>query len=210
MSTKGILQDKRGFSGWRLQMAAVSNVVAMSLVAGIVVCSPCFGDTSSRPKSTGIAEKVNNNEILEAAEKKMRQAIAVLEKKIADCDDNGRMKTILPRHAIPAIPLSDQEWDTALTHLSTKAVDRCIGHAWSEALMAFTQFKNFEKQLTGVNVIDTSPYTLELLCCASELGKLKTELEYQKIEPKIRQVLEGIPELAKPFNPIATRKTTEK
>ena len=145
-------------------------------------------------------------DVLALSAKKMEHAIAALNVKIQTCDDEKRMKTTVPAKLLGSVSLSNKEWGTALLHLSTRATERCIGSAWGDALAAFAQFKFIEKKLTGKNTIDTSPYDFETLCCVSEMGKLQTELEYLKINAKVRQQLEAIPALHEPFNPISTKK----
>ena len=142
-------------------------------------------------------------EVVQLAYEKWTDALADLEKKVGACGDE-RMKTVIPSQVLPVFPLSDFEWGTALTHLSAKAMNHCVGNLWGDALLTYTRFRDFEKQVTGDNAVDTGYYDVELLCCMSVFGQMETELEYRKIDPTIRQMLESIPELNQPFHPVKT------
>ncbi len=181
-------------------MAVVTKiwVVLCSLVVGCAAPS-----VSVRQKDPTVRYSYTT-EVVQLAHEKWTEALTKLEKKVDACG-NERMKTVIPSHVLPALPLSEGDWGTALTHLSAKTMNRCVGNLWGEALLAYSRFRDIEKQVTGGNAIDTGYYNEYLLCCASEFGQMETELEYKKIDPKFRQTLESIPELNQPFNPIYTR-----
>lgn len=181
-------------------MAAVTKswVVLCALAVG------CAAPARSVRQKDPTVRYSYTTEVVELAHEKWTEALAKLEKKVDACG-NERMKTVIPSQVLPALPLSDREWEMALAHLSIKATDRCEGNLWGDAVLAYTRFRDFEKQVTGGNAIDTGYYNLELLCCMSVFGSMEIELEYKKIDSKIRQTLESIPELNQPFNPIRTR-----
>lgn len=178
-------------------------VVALTL--GCAACSAPVGKTKDDP-----ARSEYPAEAVQLARARMQETFVRLEKKIRVCDDDLRATTVVSPQVIPKLPLSEREWGTALAHLSNQATARCEGDVWGEALLAYTRFRDFEKQTTGGNTVDTSPYNLEMLCCIGEFGKLEIELEYRKIAPEIRQQLESIPELNRPFNPIKTFETMQR
>jgi len=181
-------------------MAAVTKTW-VALCALIVGCAA--PELSVRQKDPTVRYSYTT-EVVELALEKMQDVLATLEKKVDACG-NERMKTVIPPQVLPALPLSDREWEMAMAHLSIKAMDDCVGRLRGDAVLAYTRFRDFEKQVTGGNAIDTGYYNLELLCCMSVFGSMEIELEYKKIDPKIRQTLESIPELRQPFNPIRTR-----
>lgn len=174
-------------------------IVVIVLTLGCAACSVSVGKTKD-----AAVQSEYPVEAVQLARERMQETFVKLEEKIRACDDGLRTTTVVSPQVIPKLPLSEREWGTALAHLSNQATARCEGDAWGEALLAYTRFRDFEKRTTGGNAIDTSPYNLEMLCCIGELGKLETELEYRKIAPEIRQQLETIPELNRPFNPIKT------
>jgi len=178
--------------------AATKTWVALcALVVG------CAGPAVSVRQKDPTVRYSYTTEVVQLAYEKWTDALADLEKKVGACG-NERMKTVIPSQVLPALPLSDREWEMALAHLSIKALNRCVGGLRGEALLAYSRFRDFEKQVTGGNAIDTGPYNVELLCCMSVFGSMEIELEYQKIDPKIRPTLENIPELNQPFNSIKT------
>lgn len=181
---------------------AAATKISVVLCALIVSCAAPPA-ASLRQKDPTVRYSYTT-EVVQLAYEKWTEALAKLEKKVDICG-NERKKTVIPLQALPVLPLSDFEWGTALTHLSAKAMNRCVGNLWGDALLAYTRFRDFEKQVTGGNTVDTGYYDLELLCCMSVFGQMETELEYRKIDPAIRQTLESIPELSQPFNPIYTR-----
>ncbi|MCF6212152.1 MAG: hypothetical protein L3J88_11495 [Gammaproteobacteria bacterium] len=71
--------------------------------------------------------------------------------------------------------------------------------------MEFAQFKHIEKSYKGKNIIETEDY-LEDICCMSASSRFETIWRYLKIAPEIREKLERIPELQKPFSAIAAAK----
>ncbi|MEK6748886.1 MAG: hypothetical protein AABY83_06730 [Pseudomonadota bacterium] len=145
----------------------------------------------------------NNDEIVLFAHAKMLHAIDQANLSAGKCDEK-RMKTTVPARTLPEVILSKREWGVALTYLSAKAMTRCGEEALNRAFITFVRFKNVEKALLGSNKMNTDPYSMELICCMSERGKLETELQYLKIDSKIRQILEETPALKEPFNPILT------
>lgn len=189
-------------------MAAVIKtiVIVCSLAAGCTACMNSMGETKKEEPTL----QTYRNEIIQLAYMKANKAIADLNQKVGTCDDMGA-KTVIPPQVFPVLPISDDEWRTALLYLSSRATDRCVGAAWGAAVLAFDQFKVIEKKLTGKNASDTLTsgnfqYNLEDLCCGALETQLRIELKYNKIDPAARQTLESIPELNKPFNPIATAK----
>ena len=180
-------------------MAAATKtwVVLCALVVG------CAGPAVSVRQKDPTVRYSYTTEVVQLAYEKWTEALAQLEKKIGACGDE-RIKTIIPSQVLPTLPLSDGDWGTALTHLSAKAMNRCVGNLWGDALLAYTRFRDFEKQVTGGNAVDTGDYDLELLCCMSVFGQMETELEYRKIDPAVRQTLESIPELNQSFHPVKT------
>lgn len=187
-------------------MDALTKTIVVILLALVSsACTTSMSETKRENDNGELVRNVTDEEILQFAHERMKRTVAHLEQKILDCNDNKGMKTVIPPHVLPTLPLSTREWGTALAHLSFKATKNCEGNAaWGDALMALTQFIDIEKQLTGANTTDVSPYTVELLCCIGERGSIETELRYRKIPPEIRQKLESIPELNQPFNPIKT------
>lgn len=181
-------------------MAAVTKtlVVLCALIVGCAVPA-----TSLRQKDPTVRYSYTT-EVVQLAYEKWTDALAELEKKVDACG-NERKKTVIPSQALPVLPLSHFEWGVALTHLSARAMNRCVGNLVGDALLAYTRFRDFEKQVTGGNAVDTGDFDVELLCCMSVFGQMETELEYKKIDPKIRQTLESIPELNQPFHPIHTQ-----
>lgn len=174
-----------------------------AVVAFALACTACalpIGKTKANTSSLSAYDA----EILQLARERMQETFIKLERRIRDCDDNLRRVTVVSPAVIPKLPLSEQDWGTALLYLSARATIRCEGDVWGEALLAYTRFRNFEKRLTGGNATDTSPYNLEILCCIGEFGALETEVRYRKLDPQIRLKLESIPELNQPFNPIRT------
>jgi len=167
---------------------AAATKISVVLCALIVSCAAPPA-VSLRQKDPTVRYSYTT-EVVQLAYEKWTEALAKLEKKVDICG-NERKKTVIPLQA--------------LTHLSAKAMNRCVGNLWGDALLAYTRFRDFEKQVTGGNAVDTGYYDLELLCCMSVFGQMETELEYRKIDPAIRQTLESIPELSQPFNPIYTR-----
>ncbi len=162
--------------------------------------------------STGGAGETENNgeQMVQFAYVKMIQAIQEADSKISVCMEKEK-KTILPPQVFPKLPLSKSEWGSALGYLRFKANTRCEENSLANAVMAFSQFKMIEKKITGKNAADVYPagpykYEFETLCCGSLETELRTEIEYKKIDPKIRQTLESIHELKQPFNPIAALK----
>lgn len=180
---------------------AAATKISVVLCALIVGCAPPA--VSVRQKDPSVRYSYTT-EVVQLAYEKWTDALTELEKKVDACG-NERKKTVIPPQVLPALPLSEGDWGTALTHLSSKAMNHCVGNLWGEALLAYTRFRDFEKQVTGSNAIDTGYYNVDILCCIGEFGQMELELEYKKIDPKFRQVLESIPELSQPFNPIYTR-----
>jgi hypothetical protein len=174
----------------------------MSIVVFALGCAACA--TSVGELKPNASSSMHDAEVLQLARERMQEAFVRLEQKIRDCGDNLRMTTVVSPTVIPKLSLSERDWGTALLYLSNRATTRCEGNAWGEALLAYTRFRDFEKRITGGNATDTSPYDLDALCCISEFGVLKNEVEYRRIAPEIRQQLESIPELNQPFNPIKT------
>lgn len=180
-------------------MAAVTKVVMMFCLLPMA--------------SMGSAgEPANDGEnLVRFAYEKMNQAILEANTKIGACMEKGK-NTILPPQVFPKLPLSKREWGSALGYLSFRASTRCEENSSANTVMAFTQFKVLEKEMAGKNAADVYPassyqYELEDLCCIALKTNLRTEIEYKKIDPKIRQTLESIPELSQPFNPLAAMKT---
>ena len=179
-------------------MAAVTKIWVglCTLIVG------CAGPELSVRQKDPTVRYSYTTEVVQLAQEKMQDVLATLEKKVDACGDE-RMKTVISPQVLPALPLSDREWEMALAHLSIKAMDDCVGRL-RDAVLAYTRFRDFEKQVTGRNAIDTGYYNLELLCCMSVFGSMEIELEYKKIDPNIRQTLETIPELKQPFHPVKT------
>lgn len=180
-------------------MAAITKVVIMCCLLSVV--------------STGGAGETENNgeELVQFAYAKMIQALQEAESKVGICMDREK-NTILPPQVFPKLPLSKSEWGAALGYLRFRANTRCEENSLANAVLAFSQFKMIEKKITGKNAADVYPagpykYEFETLCCGSLKTELITEIEYKKIDPKIRQTLESIPELSEPFNVIAAMKT---
>ena len=180
-------------------MAAVTKtmVVLCALIVG------CAAPAASVRQKDPTVRYSYTTEVVQLAYEKWTEALATLEKKVEACSGKER-KTVIPSQVLPVLPLSDFEWGTALTHLSARAMNRCEGNLLGDALLAYTRFRDFEKQVTGGNTVDTGDFDVELLCCMSVFGQMETELEYRKIDPTIRQMLESIPELNQPFHPVKT------
>ncbi|MDH4275514.1 MAG: hypothetical protein OEW08_10780 [Gammaproteobacteria bacterium] len=170
----------------------------------LVVTASCAIVASER-KEDANSDYYNfgNEEIVLLAHTKMLRAIDKANLKSAICDEK-RMETTVSARVLPSLPLSKRDWGVAFTYLAAKAMTRCDEDAVNKAFMAFARFKNIEKALMGDKILNTGFYSMELLCCLAERGKLETELQYMKIDAKIRETLEAIPELNEPFNPILT------
>jgi len=180
-------------------MAAVTKIVIMCCLLSVVSTSGA-GET-----------KDDGKELVQFAYAKMTQALEEADSKVGVCMEKEK-NTILPPQVFPKLPLSKSEWGSALVYLSFKAQTRCEENSLANAVLAFSQFKTIEKEMTGKNSPDVYPagrykYEFETLCCGSLKTELRTEMEYKKIDPKIRQTLESIPEFKQPFNPIAALKT---
>lgn len=120
--------------------------------------------------------------------------------------------TVLPAHIFPKLSLSEDKWRAALAYLRAAALDRCVDNTLAVAVMAYNQFRFIENQKTGKNAANVFPkntyeYELEDLCCEVLERKLRIELEYGKIEPKVKQTLESISELQHPFNAVSALKS---
>lgn len=174
-------------------MAAVTKLMVV-LCLLVVSTAGCASETEKK-----------NDEVVQLVYEKMNHAILQAETKIGACLDKEQ-KTILPSQVFPKLPLSNDEWKSAITYLSFKALDQCQENILASALMAFSRFKVIEKKLTGKNTKDTNQYKLEDLCCGALETEIRAEINYKKIDPKVRQTLESIPELNQPFNPIAALK----
>lgn len=186
-------------------VAATKCKLAIVLLLGCTACAAPVGAMRAEAPSSA-----SNTEVLKLARERMQEAFSKLEDKIRECDENLRMRTVVPPNAIPKLPLSEREWGTALLYLSNQATARCEGEAWGEALLAYARFRDFEKQITGRNATDTSPYDLPMLCCIGQFAALETEVAYRELDPDIRQKLEMVPDLNRPFNPIKTFEAMQK
>ena len=148
----------------------------------------------------------NGEEITQLAYEKMNRAILEMNTKISACLKKEQ-DTILPSQVFPKLALSNNEWKTAVAYLSAKALTHCEENTLANALMAFSQFKFLEKKVSGKNGTRKLPNdTWEEICCNALAIKMKDELKYREIDPKIRRTLENIPELNRPFNPLAALK----
>ena len=188
-------------------MAVATRTIAI-LGLLFVATLGCAGETD-KSESENIP-RIYSDDIVQLAYAKMLRAVFEAEKTVDACLQKEK-NTIIPAHVFPKLPLSDSEWKFAIAYLSAKALNHCQENVLSNAVMAFSQFKFLEKKVTGKNAVDVSPsgtyqYEVEDLCCGTVEIQIRTELKYQKIDPEIRNVLEGIPELNKPFNPVAAIK----
>ncbi|MEK6750389.1 MAG: hypothetical protein AABY83_14515 [Pseudomonadota bacterium] len=178
------------------------------LIAFVALTLPSVNSAGEPKDNTKNAQgtdssNIRNEEVVFLAHAKALRALEKLEVRSAVCGEK-MMETKVPIRILPTLPLSKREWGTVFTHLAAKAMGRCEEDAVNKAFMAFARFKNFEKAIMGDKILNTGFYSMELLCCLAERGKLETELHYMKIDGKIRETLEAIPELNEPFNPILT------
>lgn len=177
------------------------------------------------------------------AQEKMKLAILESDKKIGVCLVKEKDAALSPQD-FPKLPLSNDEWKTALAYLYYQAAHRCEEAALATALMAVSQYKYIVKKISGLSLAELlkksgyqAPKGEDLLDHISKkiTGKsltehlkngddqspkgedsldvaelfyfpvdiqLKYEVKYRKIDPKARQLLEAIPALNKPFNPL--------
>lgn len=166
--------------------------------------------------SSVLAEEVkeNSEEMITLAREKMNLAIVETGKTIEGCMDKEK-NTTLSSQVFPKLPLSDNEWRIVVGYLYFRAVDRCEGAAHASALLAVSHYKYIVKKITGKRLAEFLASGSDQVPKGEDQGDvaelfygeveryLKYEVKYRKIDSKIRQVLEGIPELNKPFNPLA-------
>lgn len=162
------------------------------------------------PVSADDFEK-NGAEMILLAHEKMRLAILESDKTIGVCLEKETKTTLLPQ-VLPKLPLSKDEWKTALTYLYLKAVHRCEETALATALMAMSHYKYIIKKITGKSLTEylkkggdqaqmrEGPLDVAELFYFPIDFQLKYELRYKKIDPKARLVLEAIPELNQSFS----------
>ncbi len=143
------------------------------------------------------------DEIINLAYTQMRTSTETLERRIGECKKLAN-DTILDPALLQSLPLTKQEARTVLGYFRSRAEEKCEGMwLWAKVTMEFAQFKYIEKFYKGRNTIETEN-DLEILCCMSSRSRFETIWRYLKIAPEIRERLERIPELQKPFNFIAT------
>ena len=71
------------------------------------------------------------------------------------------------------------------------------------ALVALLQFRKTEKSYTGKNATRTT-HAPEEICCINGMYGSKHEMLYSKLDPKVRQRLEAVPGINKPFDIVRT------
>ncbi|HEB92162.1 MAG TPA: hypothetical protein ENI94_01570 [Gammaproteobacteria bacterium] len=143
------------------------------------------------------------DEIINLAYTQMRASIEALERKIDECKALAKDTTLDPA-LFQSLPLTKQEARTALGYFRSRAQEKCEDMGlWAKVAIEFAQFKHIEKSYKGKNIIETEDY-LEIICCMSSDSRFETIWRYLKIAPEIREKLERIPELQKPFNFITT------
>ncbi len=139
------------------------------------------------------------NQVINLAYTNMLATIEKLNKKIDKCEKLER-ETILDPELLRPLPLTDQQFRMVLVYFRSLAEEKCHGaELWAKAFMEFSQFKYIEKYYKEKNLIKTE-YNLEVICCIASQSRLESELKYREIPSKIRDALEKIPGLKKPFN----------
>ncbi len=131
-------------------------------------------------------------------------AIAALEDRVEKCDKAEQGKVLNPT-LFKGFSFTDLEWRYVLSTLYRRAHARCINKdgVHHRALIALMQFRKTEKSYTGKNATKT-PYNPESICCNSGMFGSRNEMRYNKLDPKIRQRLEAIPEISEPFDALRT------
>ncbi len=149
--------------------------------------------------------KQQEDEIIDLAYTQMRASIEELERKIDECKALAKETTLDPA-LFQSLPLTKQEARTALGYFRSRAEEKCQGmDLWAKVAMEFAQFKHIEKFYKGKNIIKTEN-DFEDICCMSSGSRFETIWRYLKISPEVREKLERIPALKKPFNSIKTAK----
>ncbi len=147
--------------------------------------------------------KQQEDEIIDLAYTQMMASLEELERKFDECKALAKETTLDPA-LFQSLPLTKQEARTALGYFRSHAEEKCEGmELWAKVTMEFAQFKYIEKSYKGKNIIKTEN-DFEVICCMSSGSRFETKWRYLKIAPEIREKLERIPELQKPFNLITT------
>ncbi len=119
-----------------------------------------------------------------------------------------RRENILSPALFQSLPLTKQEIrEVVLPRFHFLSLTKCEGEGlWAKAAIEFAQFKYIEKYYKGKNVIDTGYYSFELICCMGSHYNIEVELKYRKLPSEIKEKLEHIPDLQKPFDLVKTAK----
>lgn len=158
-------------------------------------------------ESSVLLSEKQEDEVIGLAYATMMETIKKLDKKINECKELRR-ENILSPALFQSLPLTKQEIRAVvLPRFHFLSLAKCEGEGlWAKASMEFAQFKYIEKYYKGKNVIDTGYYSFELLCCMGSHYNVEVELKYRQLSSEMREKLERISELQKPFDFIKTIK----
>lgn len=138
-------------------------------------------------------------ETLAFALEQANAAIAVLGTRVRECSE-ARQGKVLDPVLFKGVSLTEEEWTNALSVLYHRAEGRCLdqGGVHHRALVAIMQFKATEKSRTGKNATQT--HNPDLICCISGMFLSRNEMQYSKLDVKVRRRLEAIHGINEPFD----------
>lgn len=156
--------------------------------------------TADEPEASGM-------EMVKLAYDKMKLAVAESGKAVEECMAMERQNK-LSAAVFPKLLLSEDEWITAISYLFIHAANRCNEAAYASALMTVSQLGFIVKKIVGKNLTEylsngAAEGDVGILFYTTSVSMFQNEVKYRKIDTKARQILEAIPELNKPFNPLA-------
>ncbi|MCF6364128.1 MAG: hypothetical protein L3J88_12470 [Gammaproteobacteria bacterium] len=164
-----------------------------------------FASIASAEKDATSINEPQEDEIINFAYTQMKASVEELERKIDECDILTKNNTLSPA-LFQSLSLTKQEARIALGYFSSRAQEKCEDMGlWAKVTMEFAQFKYVEKYYKGKNIIKTENH-FETICCVGSTNRLKMKWKYLRISPEIREKLERMPELKKPFSFIQTAK----